>query len=131
MFSANNLLVLILRIYCDFVGLVWYCFLHVFDEHMLLLVELFSKINIICKIVRFMQQSIFCNIWLSARWSIFFLFDLKHASISRWLILFDRNTLGDFLMVHNEMIRISAKNFGSLISIPWVICLTVNWTYII
>ena len=131
MFSANNLLVLILRIYCDFVGLVWYCFLHVFDEHMLLLVELFSKINIICKIVRFMQQSIFCNIWLSARWSIFFLFDLKHASISRWLILFDWNTLGDFLMVHNEMIRISAKNFGSLISIPWVICLTVNWTYII
>jgi hypothetical protein len=131
MFSANNLLVLILRIYCDFVGLVWYCFLHVVDEHMLFLVELFSKINIICKIVRFMQQSIFCNIWLSARWSIFFLFDLKHASISRWLILFDRNTLGDFLMVHNEMIWISAKNFGSLISIPWVICLTVNWTYII
>ena len=128
---AQHLLVLILRVYSDFIGFIRDCFLHVVDEHMLFLIKIFLFVNIICEIMRFVKHSIFCNIWLSTWWSILFLFDLKHAGISGWFILFERNALRDLLMVHFKMIEISTKYFWCLIPIPWIICLTVYWTYII
>ena len=126
MFSAKNLLVLILRIYCDFVGLVWYCFLHVVDEHMLFLIYSTLKINIPSKIMRLMH--IICIVRLLTWGSIdLFIFNLKHACISWILSQLQRYSLSDlFVVVQLNEIWISTKYFGCLICIPRIIWLTVN-----
>ena len=124
--AYNYILTWLFRFYCYFIWFVRDSILHVVNEHMLFLIYSTLKINIPSKIVRLMN--IICIVRLLTWGSIdLFIFNLKHACISRILSQLQRYSLSYlFVVVQLNEIWISTKYFRRLIRISWIIWLTVN-----